>query len=314
MEVIPEAVGEDSCSSDSEDTTSSRFVMLDIFPQQNKLKSCYSLNLILNRAKLCFFTSESTMKKDRFMQLLNHSYGEGGLTCGFNDYQLSEFIQQKRRKAGKLPKGKAVVKVGPQDDGSWVLGPNIYISSAGEEISPDDSNFFWVGHMYNGPGIAPQNTACSIQYPLMLEPLCNLIEYLMNTMGHNFFPTLMVMGSCAMALHYKTILSKFLFCPVPLAFGNSGAGKTTALRCGLAITGCHPERFYSKATVEKYIELSADSYMPFAIDDPKSKAAINDLTISLFNGAKGATIKRGERIPSCMPVISANFTTSEQMK
>ena len=60
------------------------------------------------------------------MQKLNHSYREGGLTCGFNDYQLAEYIQQKRR---KLP--KVVVKVGPLEDGSWVLGPDIYINSNG---------------------------------------------------------------------------------------------------------------------------------------------------------------------------------------
>ena len=50
------------------------------------------------------------------MQKPNHSYGEGGLTCRFNDYQLAEYIQQKRRKAGKLP--KAVAKVGPLEEGS----------------------------------------------------------------------------------------------------------------------------------------------------------------------------------------------------
>lgn len=58
------------------------------------------------------------MKKNRFMQKLNHSYREGGLTCGFNDYQLAEYIQQKRR---KLP--KVVVKVGPlkMGHGYWDL-------------------------------------------------------------------------------------------------------------------------------------------------------------------------------------------------
>ena len=266
------------------------------------------------RATLCFFTSESTMKKDKFMQQLNYSYGEGGLTCGFNDYQLAEYIQQKRRRAGKLPKGKAVAQVGPQEDGSWVLGPDIYINPDGQAIDPSESSHIWVGHMYEGPGIAPQHTACSIQLPLTVQPLSVLLEYLRTTMGHNFLPALMVMGSCVMALHYNTILSKFLFCPVPLAFGEPGTGKTTALCCGLAITGAHPARFSSKATLERYTQLCADSCLPLGIDDPKSKAAISDLTLALFNGAKGATIKRGEKAPSCMAVISDNFTTSEQTK
>lgn len=77
------------------------------------------------------------MKKNRFMQKPNHSYGEGGLTCRFNDYQLAEYIQQKRRKAGKLP--KAVAKVGPLEEGSWVLGPDIYINSNGQAIQLSES-------------------------------------------------------------------------------------------------------------------------------------------------------------------------------
>lgn len=254
------------------------------------------------------------MKKDKFMQQLNHSYGEGGLTCGFNDYQLAEFIQQKRRLAGKLPEGRAVENVGVQSDGSWVFGPNIYISADGEEIDPDECHSVWISHLYKGPGAAHHDSACSIELPLSTEPLHLLLMLLKSIMGHNFIPALMTLGSCAMALHYTTILRNFLFCPVPLAFGESGTGKTTSLRCGLAIVGAHPDRFYSKASLEKYCELSSGSSLPFGIDDPKSRTALGDLTVALFNGAKEATIKRGEKVPSCMAVISANFTVSEQTK
>lgn len=53
-------------------------------------------------------------------------------------------------------------------------------------------------------------------------------------------------------------------------------------------------------------------HLPLGIDDPRSKAAISDLTMALFNGAKGGTVKRGESLTKCMAVISANFTTREQ--
>lgn len=77
-----------------------------------------------SRTKLCFFTSNSTMRKADFMEQLNSSIKEGGLTCSFNDFQLSEYIQQKRRKTGRIPVKHAVEKVGPQSDGSWVLSPH----------------------------------------------------------------------------------------------------------------------------------------------------------------------------------------------
>ena len=128
-------------------------------------------------------------------------------------------------------------------------------------------------------------------------------------------PSMMLAGACCMALHYKQIVRKFLFCPVPIAFGKTpGTGKTTALCCGLSPLGVYPSRFVSKATYEKYSDLCCSSYLPLGIDDPKSKSAISDLVISLFNGAKGATLKRGEQEPTAMAVISANFTTIEQEK
>jgi hypothetical protein len=254
------------------------------------------------------------MKKDRFMQQVNHSFIEGGLTCSFNDYQLAEFIQQKLRNTGKLPIKKAVKSVGQQEDGIWVLGPDLYIDMGGQLVDPNQSDYIWVGHLYNGPQIAPNSAACIVELPLTTDPLTGLLEHLKTTMKQNFFPTLMVMGACAMAMHYHTILKKFLFCPVPIAFGNSGTGKTTALRCGLAMCGVYPTRFYSKASLEKYNDLCSDSHLPLGIDDPRSRAAISDLTMALFNGAKGGTLKRGEIIPTCMAIISANFTTKEQQQ
>ena len=66
----------------------------------------------------------------------------GGLTCSFNDYQLSEFIQMKQRCQGKLPMKKAVVEVGPQADGSWSLGPSLHFDNNGQLL---DTSMFGLG-------------------------------------------------------------------------------------------------------------------------------------------------------------------------
>ncbi len=212
------------------------------------------------------------MKKDKFMLQLNYSFQEGGLTCSFNDFQLAEYIQQKRRHVGKLESTKAVKQVGLQEDGTCVLGPNLLLQDASV------SCYLWISHLYKGPGFALQSDACKIELPLSTDPLRNLVEHLRNTMAHNFFPALLLLGSCAMAMHYNTILQKFLSRPVLIAFSNeSGTGKTTALRGGLAITGAYPKRFYSKATLEKYTDLSCNSHLPLDIDDPKSRSVISNL-------------------------------------
>lgn len=105
---------------------------------------------------------------------------------------------------------------------------------------------------------------------------------------------MLLAGAGAMALDYKRIMENFLFCPIPIAYmygKTSGRGKTTALAIALSPTGAYPFWFVSKATYEKYTDMYSSSYLPLAVDDPKSKGAISDLVISLFDGATGAIMK-----------------------
>ena len=279
------------------------------------------------------------------MAQLNFSYKLGGLTCSFNDYQLAEFIQQRRRSAGKLPvkscgacraakgwdlgigtisflrsAGKLPVKtavehVGPQEDGTWVLGPSLFFDKYGSLLDPEDSKYAWIGHLYEGNGIAHRSSACLVNMPPSIDPLRQLYAWAKLNLQHNFIPCMLLSGSCCMALHYETIVDTFLFCPIPIAYGRaSGTGKTTALSIGLSPTGSYPSRLVSKATYEKFADLCSSSYLPLGVDDPKSKGVISDLVIALFNGLKGATMKYGERLPTSMAVISSNFTTVEQEK
>lgn len=63
---------------------------------------------------------------------------------------------------------------------------------------------------------------------------------------------------------------KMKFCPVPLAFGPSGTGKTTSLLCALSLFGGTANRFYSMVTKEKIIDLGCTCGVPFGVDDPQS--------------------------------------------
>jgi hypothetical protein len=105
----------------------------------------------------------------------------------------------------------------------------------------------------------------------------------------------MTFGCTALALHYLTTMQKFMFCPVPLLYGPSGTGKTTVFHCALSFLGFGDSRFYYKATMQKYIDLCYNSFMPLGIDGAQSLSAISELVIALFNGEKGATMKRGTR-------------------
>ena len=151
------------------------------------------------------------MKREKFCinYQINHSYhGEGGLTSSFTDLQLSEFIQQKRQREGNLPVKKAVAEVGPQEDGSWALGPSLHFNSDGQLLDMSHSKYVWIGHlyMYEGPKIAPQVTACQIQLPISTAPLKEMLMWAEDNLKHNFILLVLVVGSFAMALHYTCLL------------------------------------------------------------------------------------------------------------
>ena len=206
------------------------------------------------------------------------------------------------------------MKVGKQGDGTWVLSSNVHITSTGHVVAIDDSCYIWIGHIFNGPGVASHAEECSIEHPLTTDPLCALMESLQAHFSHNFVPCVMAIASAIFVLHYQLFLSKLKLCPVPLLFGDSGTGKTTALLCGLALYGAHDTRFYSKITKEKVLQLCVSSGLPVGVDDPQSRSQISRLIIDLFNGARTGSITHGDQKPSSTCIVSANFTTLEQQR
>ena len=47
------------------------------------------------------------------------------------------------------------------------------------------------------------------------------------------------MAGTVMALYYQTFIEKLRSCPIKLAYGQSGTGKTTAVHYGLGLMGVH---------------------------------------------------------------------------
>lgn len=268
-------------------------------------------------SRLCYFTCESTNRKVDWLKEINWAYHgslQGGLMCSFTDKEVSEFIQAKKRSCGPLTTKRAVSMVGRQANGSWVLNNNLIVGPDGKEVSIDESPYIWISHLLEGPGLAKPADAINIELPLCTEPLKPLTQALRSILQHNFFPGLLVVGACIMSTHYSVIMGRYLNCPVAIAFGESGTGKTTALRCGLSVVGAYPNRFFSRGTKEKYLELCSNSSIPIGIDDPSVQKDVDSLILDLFNGAKSGSISRGEKKPSTTAVIAANFTTTSKEK
>lgn len=210
---------------------------------------------------------------------------------------------------GQFQKKEAIVFVGRQYNDIWTLSKHAIIDEDRHKIAQQDSPFVWVDSLlpYGKEIIIP------VPLPLNTECLTSLINQL-EIRGHNLYPTLLLMGSAAMSLHYETIMSKYQNCPIPLAFGASGTGKTTALRCALSIVGAHPNRFFSRATLEKLMDVCSKSSVPIGVDDPSFQKNIDSLCIDLFNGANSGNLSRGTQEPRTTAIISANFSTSTKEK
>jgi len=247
------------------------------------------------------------------MKCLNSSYRLACLQCSLTDKELGEFIQHKKR-TEEISQKVAVGFVGLQDDGTWVLSRNVHLSSSGRLIPPSGSSYVWIGHVYGGIGVASCREECNISLPLSPTPLAALFEKIRTVFKHNFFPCILVIASTILSLQYENMLKNLNFCPIPLAFGESGTGKTTALQCGLALIGAWKKRFYSKLSQAKILQLCSDSSIPVGVDDPQSKNDISRLMIDLYNGAFSATVSRGVSRPKTTCIISANFTTVDQQR
>ena len=249
------------------------------------------------------------------MKCLNSSYKDACLHCSFSDKELSQYIQFKKEAcAHNLTKKYSVSSVGLQSDGTWVMSRNVHLSKDGMLLEPADSQYIWIGHIFNGPGVACDSEECTVELPLSTDPLCSLIEGLKSHTKHNFIPFVMTIAGTILALHYQKLLAKLKFCPIPLAFGESGTGKTSALLCGLSLIGAQETRFFSKLTKEKILHLCSKSNSPLGVDDPDSKNDISRVFIDLYNGAKSGTMVHGEQKPQSTCVISANFTVSNQQR
>lgn len=253
----------------------------------------------------------SANKKSDFMKELSCSFRQACLSCSFSDKQLSAFLEFLKRQCQNLPKKYAVAAVGMQPDGSWVLGKDVYINGSGEAIPVEESQHIWIGDIFDGKGVASDSQQCVIQTPLTTLPLRALLEKLQLIMQHNYYPAVLTVASAIMALHYRRFIQKLKSCPVPIIFGGCGGGKTTALRCSLALCGAD-KRFFREISGPKIAELCSVTDIPLGVDDPDSKSNLNKVIMDLFNGAKRATIGRGEVQPTSTVIISSNFTPIEK--
>lgn len=187
------------------------------------------------------------------------------------------------------------------------------VSSDGTTLELSETAYVWISDVFSGPGIPRASLAGLVEPSLSTTSLPPLLEVLKKHLAHNYYPAMLFMGAGILSLHYQEFIERLRYCPIPLACGESGTGKTTILEAALSLMGARETRVYSKATREKIFDMCCEcAGIPLGVDDPHSKADINKLLVDLYNGKKGATVGKGERQPSSTIMITANFSPADQ--
>ena len=127
-------------------------------------------------------------------------------------------------------------------------------------------------------------------------------------------PNISIDLGAVMSLHYQLFIQSTTNCPVTLAYGSSGTGKTTAIHCGLGLMGADEFRFFHNLLPAKAFELCLVTNVPLGYDDPDSKHGFSKLIMDLYNGARKATVSADEQQPTLTVLISSNITPIEEQR
>jgi hypothetical protein len=257
------------------------------------------------------------------MDLVNYSFGNGGMTCGLDQNVLPAFVQYlKRQYVGKLPTKVAIIRPGTKKKGLYFLNETITIDEFGTLVDSAQEDHIWLKKdlIYECDKMIVSDIMPTIQTPLTSSVLKTLLIKFKKCLKHNFIPGLLVVAGAAMSFHYQLIVSLYSGCSMIVASGPSATGKTTAMRVGLSLFGCCNNNVFVKGTNRGFLERSSLSTLPYGIDDPQSgrsrskanKLDLCELAVDLYNGSPTTNYATGILTPLSIPIVATNFKSEAE--
>lgn len=95
------------------------------------------------------------------------------------------------------------------------------------------------------------------------------------------------------------------FCPLPVAYGNPGSGKTKAGNAAIACTGCYPSHFFNLFTDAFSGKVCSLTTLGMQADDPTDPSEIGKAAKRFFSDGSSGTC-RGVSTPKCSPICTVN--------
>ena len=243
------------------------------------------------------------------------------MSCGFDNQSAVTFVQYLKRKSSDLSTKKAVIHPGRQPNGIYVLNKSVHIDEEGNIIDVSNSDYVFLSRdlVYDGEKFAACDLTPDITLPLDDSVIVKLILKLKSCTKHNFIQSLLVIASSVMAFHYRQIVTTYSGCPIAIASGESGTGKSTSIAAALALQGLNEKHIFVKGTNSAFLDRSSKSGLPYGIEDPKNNVAsknnainLGELAVDLYNGSRTANMKTGSLKPLSIPLIASNFQINQQ--
>jgi hypothetical protein len=261
----------------------------------------------------CFFTANALNNKGKFIDQLNYSFGDGGMSCGFESNNHVAYFVQSLKRNTMLKSTVAVTYCGLQPSGIYAMNANCFINAEGQVVS--DCGLAWINRemFLESDRVVSDDIVSTVTLPLSTAPALEFYVSLKRCLNHNFLPGLLVVAGAVMSFHYRAVIKKYQGCSVTVASGASGTGKTTSIKAALSLFGI--STMYSKGTNAGLLERSARSTIPFGIDDPKPTSKSNQLDIGefcvdVYNGQKTINLRTGCCKPLSTAIVATNFGTS----
>lgn len=258
------------------------------------------------------------------MDMINNSFGSGGMTCGIDQNMLPYFIQSLKRQHKELPMTKAIIHPGKQDNGLYFMTKDIVIDEDGRLVDVDSNSYVWIKELLSANDkILVSDILPSINLPISSLCLRDMYDEIKPCLKHNLIPALIVISGGVMCFHYPQIISTYGGCCMVVATGEPATGKTKSVELALSTSGVPNNNLFVKGTNRAFLERSAISTLPYGIDDPcsgkkgKSKANqldIEELSVDLYNGSPTTNYNTGILKPLSIPVVASNFSNISDVR
>ena len=154
----------------------------------------------------------------------------------------------------------------------WYMGSKWRSMCLGMIIELSETAYVWISDVFSGPEIPRASLACRLEPSLSTISLHPLLEALKLHLVHNYYSALLFIGLTILTLHYQEFIECLRYCPIPLACGDSGTGKTTILHCHWWEHG--KQGFSAKPQGRRFSTCCECAGIPLGLDDPTPRQTL----------------------------------------